>query len=288
MDIKIYDLFNEYDNALAGEAKISRVSFNMPTCTAQEVLGIVQQLECVAKSNTVLRCCSTRYGSFDPNQIGPETVAAHTNLMQVIVDRVLMYYYGPSFTATQDGDFTYREIMEVIRRHDLPENIIGDIADNGNRDDVSLRHIEQSYLYDFAKASPRSNVNSEEKISLLQYNMDTQLGFTGQLLYAADKMSAIFATLEYDCNGASPTMSTAFKGASRKEAKAMELCEFYSTSGQNKICRASEMWTIDYFKFRKLYQYDSTGLITAILIMKSIITNGKWYSWRKADYAKVQ
>lgn len=288
MDIKTYDLFNEYDNALAGEEKISGGSFNVPTCPAQEVLGIVQQLECVAKSNTVLRCCSTRYGSFDPSQIGPETVAAHTNLLQVIVDRVLAYYYGPLFTATHDGNFTYREIMEVIRRHDLPENIIGDIADNGNRDDVSLRHIEQSYLYNFAKASPRRDVNSEEKIRLLQYNMDNQLGFTGQLLYAADKMSAIFATLEYDCNGASPTMSTAFKGASRKEAKAMELCEFYSASGQDKICRASEMWTIDYFKFRKLYQYDSTGLITAILIMKSIITNGKWYSWRKADYAKVQ
>ena len=288
MDIKTYDLFNEYDNALAGEEKISGGSFNVPTCPAREVLGIVQQLECVAKSNTVLRCCSTRYGSFDPSQIGPETVAAHTNLLQVIVDRVLAYYYGPLFTATHDGNFTYREIMEVIRRHDLPENVIGDIADNGNRDDVNLRHIEQSYLYNFAKASPKRDVNSEEKIRLLQYNMDNQLGFTGQLLYAADKMSAIFATLEYDCNGASPTMSTAFKGASRKEAKAMELCGFYSTSGQDKICRASEMWTINYFKFRKLYQYDSTGLITAILIMKSIITNGKWYSWRKADYAKVQ
>lgn len=287
MDIKTYDLFNEYDNAMSGEEKISGGSFVIPTCPAQEVLGIVQQLECVAKSSTVLRCCSTRYGSLNPNQIGPETVAAHTNLMQVIVDRVLAYHYGPLFTVTSDGNFTYREIMEVIRRHDLPENVIGDIADNGNRDDVNLRHIEQSYLYNFAKASPRRDVHSEEKIRSLQYNMDNQIGFTGQLLYVADKMSAIFATLEYDCNGSSPTMSTAFSGASRKEAKAMELCEFYSTSGQDKICRASEMWTIDYFKFRKLYQYDNTGLISAILIMKSIIANGRWYSWRKLDYAKI-
>lgn len=260
----------------------------IPKCSAPEVLGIVQQLECVIKSSFVPRCCTTRYGHFSPKQLTPESVSAHTNLMQTIIDRVLSYEYGSYFEKTKDG-FTYREIMEVARRHDLPENAIGDIADNGNRSDKELARTEKAYLRAFAQESPSRENVFEDKVYQLQSNMNEKRGFSGQLLYAADKVSAILTTLGYDTRDASPTMSTIFQDASAKEIKSMSLCEFRtqktSKNGKYEVCKASEMWTIDYFKIRKLYQYDSTGLITAILVMYSLVVNGRWYTWREADYA---
>ena len=207
--------------------------------------------------------------------------------MQVIIDRVLSYEYGPYFEKTKDG-FAYREIMEVTRRHDLPENVIGDIADNGARDEARKAAIENEYLHAFSQESPSREIIFEDRVRQLQCNMDKKLTFSGRLLYVADKVSALLTTLSYDAENASPTMPTNFEGASPKEIRTMDLCEFRTEctgkNGKYYRCRASEMWTIDYFKIRKLYQYDDTGLITAILIMYSLIVNGKWYAWREADY----
>lgn len=287
IDITTTKLFNEFYRIIANEKYASNGVVTMPNCPAPEVLGIVQQLECVIKSSFVPRCCTTRYGHFPPKQLAPESVSAHTNLMQVIIDRVLSYEYGPYFEKTEDG-FVYREIMEVARRHDLPENAIGDIADNGNRNDKELARAERAYLRAFAQASPSREAVFEDRVRQLQCNMDEKRGFSGRLLYAADKVSAILVTLGYDAEDQPPTMTTNFEDASAKETKSMALCEFRTQKtgkiGEYEICKASEMWTIDYFKIRKLYQYDDTGLITAILVMYSLVVNGKWYAWREADY----
>lgn len=291
INIETTKLFSEFNRIIDSEESISSSPYFAPSCSAKEILGIVQQLECIIKSSFVPRCCTTRYGHFSPKQLAPESVSAHTNLMQIIIDRVLSCRYGPSFDKAEDG-FTYREILEVARRHDLPENIIGDIADNGNRNDKSLARTERIYLRAFAQSSPNHETLFEENVRKLQHNMDEKRDFSGRLLYAADKVSAILTTLGYDSQnvqGSLPAMATTFEGASAKEIKAMALCEFRTKcvdeTGEHEICRASEMWTIDYFKFRKLYQYDDTGIITAILIMESLIVNGKWYSWREKDYA---
>lgn len=287
--ITTIELIDKYYRIISCEERLSDGhDYIGPAClNPTEIIGIVQQLECIIDSSFVPRCCTTRYGNFSPKQLAPESVSAHTNLVQIIVDRVLSHYYGPYFEKTNDG-FTYREIMEVARRHDLPENIIGDIADNGNRKDKALARTENSYLHAFAKSSPAREADFEEKVRKLQCNMSEKRGFSGRLLYAADKVSALLTTLRYDYKGSSPSMATTFESASAKEAKSMQLCEFRTQyNGKNggyETCRASEMWAIDYFKFRKLYQYDDTGIITAILIMESLIVNGKWYAWREADY----
>lgn len=285
--INIDKLFSEYSRILDNEEDISSSPYFAPSCSAEEIMGIVQQLECVIRSSFVPRCCNTRYGTFRPGQLAPESVSAHTNLLQIIVDRVLSHRYGPNFEVTEDG-FTYREVMEAARRHDLPENVIGDVSDNGARDNEELAHIEHSYLRIFAQSSPAREANFEIKVRQLLCNMEIKQGFSGRLLYAADKCSAILTTLRYDAEGASPTMATNFKGASAKDTNQMMLCEFRTKksdeTGTYEVCRASEMWTIDYFKSREIYRYDDTGLITAIIVMYSLINNGKWYAWREKDY----
>ena len=286
MDKKV--LFDEYNRIIALEESISNGAYTAPTCGPDYILGLAEQLESIIRSGMVPRCCATRYGPLKkPREIAYESVSAHTNLVKAIVDRVLAYRYGSYFYSTGDR-FCYREIMAVIERHDLPENLIGDIADNGKRPDKSLAEIEHIFLREYSRSSPASETDFEKRVHDLQVIYEEKRGFSGRLIFTADKVAAILVTLGYDAIGFPPKMSTAFAGASEREKSAMKLCDFRtkyrSILGDYEICRASEMWTIDFLKYRKLYQYDDTGLITAILVMETLIVNERWYSWREKDY----
>lgn len=281
-------LFDEYNKILENEAKLSG-STAIHAIDPQEILGLVTQIQSVVESSTVPRCCVTRY-ILSHDKIVYESTSAHTNLVQMIVDRVLAYEYGPYFDKTIDG-FTYREIMETIRRHDLPENYTGDIPDDGARNEEEKNMVEQSYLRLFAKGSPSREADFEEKVCMLQLDMTHKIGFCGELLYLADKISAVFTTLGYDEKGISPMLSNHAENLSEKDRLAMSICEdktiYESRVGDGVFCKASEMWTIDYFRTRELYKYDSTGLITALLVMYTLVVRGKWYEWREEDYKKI-
>ena len=274
-------IFEKFYHILNGEKKIDK-DFKAPTASAQEILDITDQIKCFTKSATVLRACATHYGLTE-DMVAYESVSAHTNLVSVIVDRVLSYEYGPYFEKTEDN-FTYREIMEVIRRHDLPENQTGDIPDNGTRDEKAKLSTERLYLRMFAEESPSREIDFEKRVKQLQYNMEEKIGFTGKLLYAADKVAAVLMVLCYDSQGLSPILNSRQPGLSKRESNEIRICTQKTLSKAETFCKASEMWTVDYFKIRKLYQYDTTGLITAILIMYTITVNKKWYDWREKDY----
>lgn len=48
--------------------------------------------------------------------------------------------------------------------------------------------------------------------------------------------------------------------------------------------KASEMWTIDYLKIRKIVDLDTSFFFTAIVVMATLLVNKKWYDWREKDY----
>ena len=279
-------LFKEFNRIALCETRITGV--NIPRCTSY-ILGIVEQLESIIKSSFIPRCCATRYGPLrERHDIAYESVSAHTNLVKALVDRALAYCYDSDFHRTKDG-YTYREIMAVIERHDLPENILGDIADNGERPDTELANIERLYQRQFAGFSPMFEEEFERNVSNLYRDYEEKRGHTGKLIYGADKLAAILVTLGYDSIGKSPVLSSAREDASAKEKRAMELCQYREhhvggPTGEYYLCRASEMWTIDYLKYRELQQYDETGLFTACLIMETLIVNEEWYSWREESY----
>ena len=187
------EVYQAYYHVINHEMKLTKGRYTAPLSSAREILGITEQLRCIVESATVLRACATRYG-LTKDEIAYESVSAHTNLVQAIVDRALAHHYGPYFDKTEDG-YTYREIMETIRRHDLPENIIGDIPDNGNRDDKKLTYDEHLYWREFAGESPSRESMFERQVERLQKEMEERSGFCGQLLYVADKISAILMVL---------------------------------------------------------------------------------------------
>lgn len=281
--MNILDIYATYYHVIAREGRLSREFQTCPP-TAEEILNLTDQIKCIVESATVLRACAT-LGGLTKDEIAYESVSAHTNLVSALVDRVLSYEYGPYFDKTEDG-FTYREIMEVIRRHDLSENVTGDTPDNGTRDEEAKLSTEHLYLRTFAKQSPSREADFEKHIKQLQYNMEAKCGFTGKLLYAADKVAATLMALCYDSKGMSPGLDSCQPRLSDKELFEMKICEQKVPGRADTFYKDSEMWAIDYFEGRKLYQYDTTGLLSAIFIMYIITTNGKWYNWREESYGK--
>ena len=180
---------------MSEENRISGNNWHVPI--AKEMYNIAAQIAEFAENSTVLRSYTRKYGNLTDDIISFESDGAHVNLMSAMVDRAFSWYYGPSTLYTDDG-YSYREIMEAIRRHDLPENVIGDIPDDGNRDEASKLLAEETYHQEFSAKSPSRELEFERKVHRLLEEIVGKTSPTGKLIYVADKVSAIIMTLFYD------------------------------------------------------------------------------------------
>ena len=283
---KLAKLFRE---VITNEA-IMRGNGIPPECSifndVDEAANLTALISEFAQSTTVPRAYNGRYG-LDDHSVALESVAAHTNLVQAFANLVLTYIYGYDFTKTDDG-FTYREIMEALRIHDLPENVFGDKCDNGAIDEKKKRRQEANYLNKFFNLYPQTcqpdarNTFIEHSQSLFK-EMRPDGCPTGQLLYLIDKASAILITLWLDQIQYSPMIHESAEDLSERDREEMSLCDWR----ENGYCRASEMWTVDAFHIRKFMDADYTGIITAVIVMTTLQTNGKWYDWRWRDYEEA-
>ena len=75
-------------------------------------------------------------------------------------------------------------------------------------------------------------------------------------------------------------MDIDYEYASALDKKAMVMCDNIN----NNRCRASEMWTISFFKLKNNILFDRTGYFTALIVMMTLDVNGKWYDWRTKEY----
>lgn len=261
-----------------------------PECSifnnADEAANLTALLFQFTQSTTVPRAYNSRYG-LDDRSVTLESVAAHTNLALALADLALIYQYGYDFTVSCDH-FTRRAIMTAIRIHDLPENDFGDKCDNGTIDERKKRKMETSYLDKFFSLYPQTfqpdarNTFIDE-VRLLFKEMRPDGCPTGQLLYLIDKASAILITLWLDQIRYSPMIHESAEDLSDRDREEMSLCDWR----ENGYCKASEMWTADAFHIRKFMDADDTGIITAVIVMATLQTNGRWYDWRWKDYEKA-
>ena len=245
---------------------------------AEDILGYATQIIEVGHSCTVPRAYLSTYNLSDAAQLF-ESVAGHTQLLEKMVDCALEFEHGPYLKRTSDG-FRYREIIEAVRRHDLPENTFGDKADNGNRDDKGLAKKEHSYWWFFSELSPKCAKSFEKKVYQLLLSMQRYDTPTGRKLYVADKAAAIIIALCCEQIGIKPGMHFEDNKASANEFFDMSVCD----SCEDKFYLASEMWTVDFFKTRQICQYDDNGFFIALIVMITLIIHEKWYRWRAKDY----
>ena len=246
---------------------------------AETLLNLTVQILEVAYSSTVLRSYNTIYGLTDDKRAF-ESDGAHTNLVKEILDRALCFIYGPYSDQKREG-YPREDIMRAAARHDLPENITGDNADNGDRDEEKKLKIEHAYLKDFGRHSPKSMMTSECNIARILDEFENKSSPIGRILYLSDKVSAIIATLVEESTKRSPLMSINSPLASAKDRAIMEIA---GNKKEENVYAAGEMWTVDYLKHRCLMKYDDTGFFTAIIILATLNIRGKWYDWREEDY----
>ncbi len=283
------ELFDEYERVIAEERKLGdyRDDGIMAPGRAAEIYDAAWRMLEIAKSSALPRSYAYRYGmSLTPVKMCYESVGGHTNLALALVDLAIRYWYGPNF-GTPEGDFQetvdgyyLMEVMEAMRLHDLPENVIGDIPDDGNRDDEAKAADEAQYFNDYINHYPPNEIYFGGKVKRLLVEMNLKASTTGRLLYEADKVSALVMTLTYDYLGYAPVLSIDDPKASQRDIESMMVCD-WSQSG---CYKASEMWAVGHFKTRKICQYDDLGIFTALVVMLTLMINGHWYDWREKDY----
>ncbi len=242
------------------------------------ILGQTIQLLETAKSSTLPRVYIKRY-NLDPSDIAYESIGAHANLGSALVDRAIMNICDgyPSYAKL---GYSYRQIMQAFRRHDLPENVIGDQPDDGTRDDKALAVKEHRYFKAYSQLSPKNENEDEGKIRQLLKEMEEKSSDIGRLLHCSDKTIAIITSLCYDLFGKSPKLAKNAPNVSEIDIKNMSFCDYHDGN----LYKASEMWTVGFFKTRQTFIYDDYGFFTAILIMATLLINGTWYAWREKDY----
>lgn len=262
-----------------------------PACKRYETYGshcysiylTTQQLFEVARSSLVLRSYVNRY-HLSNDIMAQESVGAHTNLVSMLVDRA----------ATHDKEFSkkleysYREMMEVVRAHDLPENETGDEPDNGSYNKELKIKLEKNFFDNkYAVNYPAEQHSFGLRVRKLYGEMNDQSSYAGRLLFSGDKTAAIIITLTYDYLSKKegilplPLMYKTDPYASERDKIEMDICDFVTIGGGRK---ASEMWTVDHLRLRQLIHFDDSGYFTAIIVMYTLIFNGCWYRWREEDY----
>lgn len=241
----------------------------------------------IAKGAFVPRGYNKSYG-LSSEEFYFESVSAHTNLVTAIVTAALDFYCGISFGSVWDayemsyGGYSYRDIIEVVRLHDLAENETGDIADNGMRDEIMKNDEEFLYVEAHLATYPLFQNRFRRAVLGLFKEMQEKSSPTGTLIYLADKVAALVITLALDREGRSPLISPDSPDLSERDRQEIEICDC-SYDGKY---RASEMWATDFFMVRKLAELDTDLFFTALVVMMTLDVHDRWYSWREKEYSK--
>lgn len=281
-------IFEEYRRIMVEEFKLIPDAFHhrfILSKSSQDIHKTVLHLREVALSSMVQRSYISHYGL---EEKGPEfeSVSAHTRLFAELVDQALAATVNDPSQIEPTFGYSYREIMKAIWRHDLPENFIGDIPDNGDENDPRRndKHtLEQIWHNAYAENSPSWDVDIDQKVNQLLREMEDLSSPAGALLKVADKTAATFMTLTYDSEKKHPLMHIDDPAASKRDRLEMAMCDYE----MNGFRRASEMWTIDHFHVRKFTEHDDTGFFTAVIVMYTLVVNGRWYNWRNNDYLHI-
>lgn len=245
---------------------------------------IIWRLFKICRMSFVSRSYNTIYGLTSKDRMY-ESVGGHVTLATNILKEAIFYHFDdgsgkPSvFLKKKMKGYSYHELMEVMNLHDLAEILYGDIPDNGERDEKEKNLHEYGYIKDYVNTF--SDAAYSRNVMMLFESMQKQDSTLGKLLFLSDKIAAIIVTLCLDLMGDSPLMDKNSPYASERDLSEMQTCDFSTNDG---FYRASEMWTIDYFRERRICELDTSGFFTGLILMATLMVHGKWYNWRISDY----
>lgn len=276
------NIFSQYTNIMTHEREIAKRGVGWcPILDANEAQKMAVRLIEVVANSFVKRGYNIKYHAAG-YAVMSESVGAHANLVSDIMRKYLRYEYA-DMTRTADG-YDFLTVLEAVGRHDLPENKTGDIADDGNRDEVAKRNTEYQYLCWYSDLAPARDGDFEKGVKKLLYEMEEKSSVTGRALYMADKISALIVTLYLSaCDDLmTPYITMDDPSLSKRDLEEIEIIrQADGNMNPRRHFRASEMWAVDYFISREIEQYDDSGFFTALVVMITLLlNNSKWYQWR--------
>lgn len=270
LEVELHDL--EYPD----KDKSLRLPINSSESIITWINDATWQIFEVAKSAFVSRSYNALY-NLCQDEIVYESVSAHTNLVSAIATWAFDMVSITNETCPTDG-YSFKEIQEAIKLHDLSENEIGDIPDNGDHNEAEKNAIEMAYYKKYVERY-HSVAFSKHVLELLS-SMQNKDSFVGRMIYLSDKVAALIITLCLDEMGHPPLANLVSPWASTRDRAEMRLCD----NTKDGMRYASEMWTMDFFEMRKLCQYDDTMFFVALIIAATLRVKGRWYRWREKSY----
>ena len=195
-----------------------------------------------------------------------ESNSSHTNLTLSILDAALIYLFGGDdydLVNLPEG-YDYRDIINTAKRLNLFYNKF----ENPTPEQIQKYEITHS-LY-----VPSWNERRELEIKRLLRETRGQSSEIGRIIFLSDIVADIVYHTE--SNVLDPVIV-----ASRKIAKDESVHYDYKYRGGFYV---SEILAKEYFD--KFAKYDDHGFFTAIVVMITLQTNGRWFSWREELYDK--
>lgn len=289
-----YEIFQSYQAIMREEIRIRgmknwMIHYKKVVDEPEIFYNMVWRIFEVTKLGFLPRSYNKPYGLSDTEFIY-ESVGSHTNLALSILEQAITFQFGEQFSRyhdlpfyTPDG-YSYRDMIECMSMHDLAENEIGDIPDNGAMDEEEKDKLEYKYFRDYIESYPGDQVTRRSNLLALFRSMQRHDSATGNLLYLSDKMAALIVTLCLDSIGKSPMIGKDSEYLSARDCVEMGMCDFTAEDGK---CKASEMWAIDFFEMRHIVDLDKSFFFTALIVMATLMVNGRWYDWRTKIYASI-
>ncbi|MDO4752764.1 MAG: HD domain-containing protein [Candidatus Saccharibacteria bacterium] len=289
-----YEIYQKYQAIMREEIRVRGVKnwmihYKKVVDNPEDFYNMVWRIFEVTKLGFLPRSYNKCYGLTDADFIY-ESVGAHTNLALSILEHAISFQFGEQFSRyhdlpfyTPDG-YSYRDMVECILMHDLAENEIGDIPDNGGMDAEEKDKLEYKYFRDYIESYPGNQAARRNNLLALFRSMQRHDSQTGNLLYLSDKVSALMVTLCLDSIEKSPMICKDSEYLSARDYAEMSMCDFTTEDGR---CKASEMWAIDFFEMRHIVDLDKSFFFTALIVMATLIVNNCWYSWRTKAYVSI-
>lgn len=270
------DIAEDYNRTLSPQIKDAKLVYSLTVILME-----------TAESSKVLRSGEIQSGNTDDNR-AYESDGAHVNLVQMLVSlyietmlckKIPIRYIlkHPKLLARRlyyRLSWPHWSIIEaMIKMHDLAENESGDIADNGRRNELAKRSMEQSYLNDLRKYYDEIfGKRKAKRIFQLYKEFEEKSTPLGQVIYCADKIAAPLYFINSDASGTRSYVSKNEVEKSELNKKSAELCE-----ETNQGYLLGKLWTADFVYTRRIVQYDTEMFFTAIAIMMTLVVYGKWF-----------
>lgn len=201
----------------------------------------------------------TADGKVEP--LRSESVAEHTYGTLILLDEIAM------FCPELVSDVELVRGMRLLLRHEVGEGEIGDLPDDGRRDEARKDKMELLAMMRFCQELPREHGPAIVRDFTKFQQRSSELA---QVIYCVDKIEAVLQGLIYEQDGRGDL--------SRKPEVAESLSEqdkYYMQQTGSK--RLVDNWSAHFFDLTREFRY--APVFRAILRAAVEDVRGEWFAW---------